>query len=227
MKDWFHRYLLHNWPLKLIALLAAVLLWSAIAREPTVEMAYSVPIEFHQVPRNLEITTEVIPQAQVRIRGPVRRMRSITASEVHPVVDLGAAGMGEHTYDLTAAQVHAPYDVEVMQVVPAEIRISFDQRATREVPVRPRVKGFLPPGYEIAKVEADPATIEIVGPKKRVDAVDSAMTDPVDASGVMGHATFTTNAYVADPLVREVRPEQIRVTVITQKAATQTSPGSH
>jgi YbbR domain-containing protein len=225
MRDWFRRYVVHNLPLKIIALLAAVLLWSAISREPTVEMAYSVPIEFHQVPRNLEITTEVIPQAQVRIRGPVRRMRSITAAQVHPVVDLGGAATGEHTYDLTAAQVHAPYDLEVVQVVPAEVRISFDQRATREVQVRPRVKGVLPPGYEIAKVETEPPAIEIVGPKKRVDAVDSAMTDPVDATGVMGHATFTTNAYVADPLVREVRPEQIRVTVLTQKAATQTSPG--
>jgi YbbR domain-containing protein len=224
MRDWFRRYVFHNLPLKLIALVAAVLLWSAISHEPMVEVAYSVPIEFHQVPRNLEITTEVIPQAQVRIRGPVRRLRSITASQLHPVVNLGGAGMGEHTYDLTAAQVHAPYDVEVVQVVPAEIRISFDQRASREVKVRPRVKGVLPPGYEIAKVEAEPPAIEIVGPKKRVDAVDSAMTDPVDASGVMGEATFTTNAYLADPLVREVRPELIRVTVITQKTATQTSP---
>ncbi len=227
MRDWFRRYVLHNLPLKLIALAAAVLLWSAISREPIVEMAYSVPIEFHHVPRNLEITTEVIPQAQVRIRGPVRRLRSITPAELHPIVDLSGAGMGERTYDLTAAQVHAPYDVEVVQVVPAEIRISFDQRATREVKVRPRVKGVLPPGYEMAKVEADPSAIEIVGPKKRVDAVESAMTDPVDASGVMGQATFTVNAYVADPLVREVRPQQIQVTVITQKAATQTSPGPH
>ena len=135
MKDLFQRYVLHNIALKLIALGAAVLLWSAISREPTVEIAYSVPVEFHQVPENLEITSEVIPQAQVRLRGPVRRLRTIQAGDVHPVIDLSGAATGERTYDLTAQQVHVPYDVEVLQVVPSQVRLSFDHRQTREVRV--------------------------------------------------------------------------------------------
>jgi YbbR domain-containing protein len=225
MKDFFERYVLHNIALKLIALAAAVLLWSAISREPTVEIAYSVPIEFHQVPENLEITSEVIPQAQVRLRGPVRRLRSIQAGDVHPVIDLGGAVTGERTYDVTAQQVHVPYDVEVLQVIPSQVRLSFDRRQTREVKVRPRVTGTMPAGYAISKITCDPPSIQVVGPERRVSAVDAATTDPVDASGVMGHASFSTNAYVADPLVREVRPLLVRVTVYTQKAAaTQASP---
>lgn len=219
MSDWFQRYVVHNFGLKLIALIAAVLLWAAISHEPKVEIAYSVPIEFHQVPENLEITSETIPQAQVRLRGPVRRLRDISPADVHPVIDLSGSGAGERTYDLTAAQVHVPYDVEVVQVVPSQVRISFDRQASREVKVRPRVQGALPSGYSIAQIIAEPASIQIVGPERRVSAVDAAMTDPIDASGVVGRGTFTTNAYVADPLVRELRPEMIRVTVITEKTA--------
>jgi hypothetical protein len=88
MKDFFQRHVLHNLVLKLVALACAVLLWSAISREPTVEIAYSVPIEFHQVPPNLEVTTAGIPLAQVRLRGPERRLRHIAASDVHPVINL-------------------------------------------------------------------------------------------------------------------------------------------
>jgi len=224
MRDLFERFILHNIALKLIALAAAVLLWSAISREPTVEIAYSVPIEFHQVPENLEITSEIIPQAQVRLRGPVRRLRTIQPGDVHPLIDLTGAVTGERTYDLTAQQVHVPYDVEVLQVIPSQVRLSFDRRQTREVKVRPRVIGKMPPGYEISKVVCDPASIQIVGPERRVSAVEAATTDPIDASGVMGQASFSANAYVADPLVREARPLLVKVTVYTQKApATQAS----
>ena len=45
------------------------------------------------------------------------------------------------------------------------------------------------------------------------------MTDPVDATGVVGSATFTTHAYVADPLVRVQTPAPIQVTVDTEKTS--------
>ena len=66
-------------------------------------------------------------------------------------------------------------------------------------------------------IKAEPAEIAIIGPERRVAGVDAALTDPIDATGVVGSATFTSNAYVADPLVRELRPVPIRVTVMTAK----------
>lgn len=215
MKGFLERHVWHNLPLKLIALGAAVLLWSAIAREPLVEVAYTVPVEFHQVPRNLEITSEEIPQALVRLRGPERRLRRVTASEIHTVVDLSGAASGERTYDLTPDHVHVPFGIEVVQIIPSQLRISFDRRMTREVPVRPRVVGKFAGGFGILQIIPEPSKILVVGPERRVKAVTAAMTDPIDASGVVGSATFTTNAYVADPLVREAKAELIRVTVVT------------
>jgi hypothetical protein len=50
-----------------------------------------------------------------------------------------------------------------------------------------------------------------------VIAVENAITDPVDVSGLMEHGTFVTHAYVADPLIQVVDPASIRVTVIMQK----------
>ena len=68
-------------------------------------------------------------------------------------------------------------------------------------------------------MKADPSQVMIVGPEKRVDAVENAVTDPVDATGVVGKATFTTHAYVADPLVRVQKPGPIHVTVTTGKSS--------
>ena len=215
MKDLFQRYIANNLPLKLIALACSVLLWSAVFRDPVVETAYNVPIEFRQVPPNLEITTAGIPLAQVRLRAPERALGQITAADVHPVINLSGTAIGEHTYDLTASQVRVPYDVQVVQVTPSEIRIGFERSLTRQIEIHPRVSGHFESGLGILRVTADPSTVTVVGPESRVKAAIMAITDPIDVSDVRGAATYSTNAYVADPLVREIKSEQIRVTVMT------------
>jgi len=103
--------------------------------------------------------------------------------------------------------------------VPAQIHIDFDPTATRTVEVRPRVIGTFVSGYRITEVSADPATITIEGPETHVNAIDTAITDPVDVSGVLGKATFTTHVYVSDPLVRVQHPAPIHVTVTTGKSS--------
>jgi YbbR domain-containing protein len=215
VKEFFRRYVLHNLLLKLIALVCAVLLWSAVSREPVVETAYSVPIELHHMPPNLEITTSGIPLAQVRLRGPERSLRQLTAADVHPIINLAGTSTGEHTYDLTSSQVHVPYNIEVVQVTPSQIRIGFDRSLVRQIEIHPRISGGFEPGFGVLRVIAEPATTTVVGPQARVAAVNFAITDPIDVSGVHGTATFSTNAYVSDPLVRELQPEQIHVTVVT------------
>ena len=124
---------------------------------------------------------------------------------------------GDRTFDLTAQQVRLARDLEVAQIVPSQVRLSFDVGLRREVPIHPRVIGSFAPGYRIKDVLSEPAYITISGPKQRVEAVEAATTDPVDVSGNMGRSTFTTNTFVSDPLVQIVRPSPIRVTVIMEK----------
>lgn len=206
-----------NFGLKMLSLAIALAMWWGVAREPVAEMALTVPIEFHGVPRGLEISSEVLPEVQIRIRGPRRVLRQIVQSDVHPVIDMANAQPGEKTYNLVPGQIQLPADVQVVQLIPAQLQVSFDRRATKEVEVRPRVIGTFASGYRIVSTHVQPATLEIAGPAKRVEAIDSAITDPVDATGVIGQAMFTTNAYIADPLVRVVHPVPIHVTVITGK----------
>lgn len=216
--DLFRRYIAHNFGLKLLSLAVAVLLWLAVTRDPVAEIAFNVPIEFHNTPDNLEISSENLPQVQVRVRGPVRLVRALAPSEIHAVIDLTGAMPPERTYDLSPKRIHVPGDVDVVQVVPSQFRISFDERATRQVEVKPRVIGSFAAGYRIATVVAQPNMITIVGPAKHVDDVETAITDPVDATGVVGSATFVTHVYVADPLVRIANPAPIHVTVVTEKS---------
>lgn len=220
MGDLFRRYVVHNFALKVFSLLAAVALWYAVAREPVAEIGFTVPIEFQHVPENLEIASEKIPEAQIRIRGPQRVAREVAASDIHPVIDLAGSKPGERTYDLSSSGISVPRGVEVVQVVPTQFRMDLDRRATRTVPVRPRVVGNFPGGYHLEQVTCDPAVVTIIGPEKRVAAVDAVTTDPVDATGVVGSLTVPAAVLVEDPLVRVVQPLRVRVTVTTARNRT-------
>lgn len=217
--NFFRRYVLKNLPFKLVSLAIAIMLWWAVGRDQPIDIPMTVPLEFQNAPGNLEINSDYSFQARVTLRGPERLLQELRPSEVHAVLNLQGATPGERTIELSPKDIHVPRNVKVIQVVPAEFHVSFDQSMSRSVPVQPRVIGTLLTGYGITDVVADPATITIVGPERRVQAIQTAMTDPVDATGVVGKATFTTHAYVTDPLVRVQTPGPIHVTVSTEKTS--------
>jgi len=211
----FRKYVLKNLPFKLVSLAIAILLWWSVGRDQPIEIPMTVPVEFQNAPQNLEINSDYPFQARLTLRGPQGLLQRLNPSEIHAVLDLQGVGPGESTFDLSRKDIHVPRNVNVVQIVPAQFHINFDRSAARTVPVQPRVIGTLLSGYGITKVTATPSTITIVGPERRVQAIQAAMTDPVDATGVVGEATFTTHAYVSDPLVRVRMPQPISVTIST------------
>ncbi len=219
------RVVFHNFGLKMLSIALAAGLWWFIAPEQKpAEVALRVPIEFLHVPDGLEISSEAVPEAQVRVQGPEITVRQLRSTDLRVIVDLKGVKPGERTVDLSSLQVRAPSDLEILQVLPGQIHLTFDTRITREVEIQARVMGTFAAGRQLGRVIATPAKITITGPKARVEKVDFATTDAVDASGVMEHATFVTNAYVSDPLVQVVQPVPVRVTVYMSNAPASPQP---
>src|SRR5215813_11184611 len=102
MIHFFKHYVLHNFWLKLLSLLLATGLWYVIARDQQpAEVAIRVPIEFRHVPENLEISSETIPEAQVRLRGPERLIRQVRSTDLRAEIDVAGARPGERTFNLS------------------------------------------------------------------------------------------------------------------------------
>lgn len=219
---WLRTHVFGHLRLKILSLFMALALWYAVAHDQPAEIALSVPIEFYNTPEHLEISSERIQRAEIRVQGPARILRGMTNADVDAVIDLAGARVGEHTFDLTPKQIrHLPHNVQILQVVPSQVRLELDRSASKLVDVTPRVIGSFAAGYRLGDVMVNPSKILIVGPQSRLNNIESAITDPVDATGLVGRATFTTQAYVGDPLVQLSNPEPIHVTVATIK----TRPG--
>lgn len=212
--------LLHNLGLKLLSLALAVGLWLALAGEPLSEVAVEVPIAMRNMPANLEISSVAIPKTEVRLRGPERIIRGLQPSDVFAEIDLDGVKPGERTFEL---KIHRPRNLTVVQVVPSNVRLAFDLRLTKEIPVQPRVIGNFGDDYQIGRVQSEPTTVKITGPRQRVEAIESATTDPIDLSGAIGTRTFIRHAYVSDPLVQVADSDPVRITVTMEKI----SPHAH
>jgi YbbR domain-containing protein len=217
MGDFWREHVAHNLWLKVMSVVLAVGLWYAVAHDRIAEVAVDVPIEFHSIPENLEISSDAVPRAQIRVRGPERVIHRLQPADIYAVVDLAGLRPGERTYDLTSREVHKPTELEVVQVLPSQFHVAFDFRETRQVPIQPRVIGAFAQGYQIARIVVDPPLLTIVGPKKHVDAVDAAITDPVDVSGAMNQISFVRHAYVSDSLIQVATADPVRITVIMEK----------
>jgi YbbR domain-containing protein len=218
MIGFFKRYVLHNFVLKFLSVILAVGLWLVISPdERPAEVAVRAPIVFQNVPYDMEISSEAIPEAQIRVRGPERLIRQIKSNDVHAEIELGGVKPGERTFDLTSEQVRHPRELVVVQVVPSQVHLAFDTRLNRDVEIHPRVVGTFMAGDQVSRIEVDPPKITISGPRQHVEKVESATTDPIDATGTMTRATFVTNVYVSDPLVQVPRPVPIHVTVYVEK----------
>lgn len=217
MASWWRRMFLQNFTLKVVSLLLAVGLWLTVTRSTISEVEINVPIEFRHLPDQLEIDSASYTEAQIRVRGPERVIHRLEPTDVHAEVDLSSVRPGERTFDLTSQHIDVPPELEVVQIVPGQFHLSFDSRDTRTIEVRPRVTGTFASGVRVAQVIADPSNITVTGPHRRVEALDAAATDPVDASGTMSRATFLTQVSVADPLIQVLHPRPVRVTVIMEK----------
>jgi YbbR domain-containing protein len=217
MSDILRRSVLHNFWLKLMSLVLATVLWFAVAHDPVAVVAVDVPIEFSGIPENLEISSETVPRAQVRMRGPERVIRRMQPADVYAEVDLSGIHAGEHVFDLTSNQLHRPSELEIVQVLPSQFHIAFDLRITRQVTIQPRVVGKFADGYQIGRIAVDPSSIVISGPKKHIEAVEAAITDPIDVSGAISQISFVRHPYVSDPLIQVATTDPVRITVIMEK----------
>src|SRR5258708_22760488 len=104
-----------------MSLILATGLWYAVSREPVSEVEVSVPVEFRNVPENLEIGSEHIPQAEIRVRGPARVERDLKPSDVRAEIDLAGAQPGERTFDLNGQHIRALQELPGMPHLPSQL----------------------------------------------------------------------------------------------------------
>ena len=204
--------LLENFPLKLASLALATVLWFVIAGEKTSERGITVPVELQNFPQSLELTGDPVNAVEVRLRASPGSIHAIGPGEVSAQINLAGAGEGERIIHLTPESIRVPYGVRVVKITPAILTLNLEKTLQKSVPIRPRLIGRPVPGFEVAEVASDPAEALIVGPRSRVQEVESAFTEPISVEGASSSVTERVGVGLEDPLLRLQGASHVQVT---------------
>ena len=210
--------LLNNIGLKIISLLLAFLLWVQIGGRQVVQRTVSAPVQFINIPADLEIAGDYAHQVQLVVSSD---RRSIGAEErqMAVVVNLQGARPGDVVIPLSETNVlNQPPGLEVRQITPARINLRLERTASRIVSVRPLVVGEPAEGYEVSDIRVVPSEVVITGPQSNVEAVSTATTETVNIED--HNSTVRQAAYVdlENPRLRiENSPSVLVLVTINEK----------
>lgn len=197
------RLLTENFLSKLMSLLGAFALWFAFIGESEVATSLPVIVQYRNVPQDLEIAADHPEHLFMKLRGPASRLGASELSRIGMVLDLGNVSQpGQQTFTITERELGLPSGVELQQVVPSQVSINFERRATRSLPVEVRFSGPPPEGYRIAGQSVAPHSVFITGPETRVSRLESVTTDAVNLSGKIGTAEFRVPIQLNDAQLR-------------------------
>lgn len=218
MTSFFKRILTENIGAKILSLAIASLLWVAIVGEQELATAIDVPVEYRNFPTSFEVSSGMVNRVNLLVRGPAGKMTDTFLKEVTTVVDLeGVTRPGDWTFNLDSRAVRLPSGFQLERAIPTQIRMRFEERFARDVPVQIRYAGNPMPGYRIARQEVSPEFLRVVGPRSHVERVQSIDTDPIDLNGVIAETETRVSTFVNDPQLRVEGSSSVRVRLVLER----------
>jgi len=215
----------HHLGLKFVSIALAALLWVAVSGEQTVERSLRIPLEFTNLPAQLEVVGDPPNVVDVRVRGSSGALNRIAAGELVAVLDLRSARAGQRLFHLGGDDVRTPFNVDVVQVNPSTVSMMFEPSGSKTVPVVPTVEGDPADGFVVGTVTAEPSTVEVLGPVSALARMTQAITEPVTVIGASAPLTEMVNIGVADPSLRLRTPQTALVAVVVAPAPVEWSVG--
>lgn len=173
--------LLSNLPLKLLSLILAFFLWIYFATETQILKDVEIPLNIIVAPEKV-LTGDLVSAVTVRVRGTERAISRLANQALYANVDLADFPNGEKFVQISpeANILGLPSDLEVLSLTPERIKVTIENRATKSIPVFPKVSGnpkdqFVYYGYEVF-----PPTVMIEGAQSAVADAERAVTEVIE-----------------------------------------------
>ncbi|MBI3207665.1 MAG: hypothetical protein HYZ37_02040 [Candidatus Solibacter usitatus] len=200
-----------NWGLKLASVALALGLWMATVGNSGVTASVSVPVQYRNIDANLEVSSALVENVFVEMRGPAGRLNAASLQNAIVALDVSAQQTpGERTYPITGSIVSLPPGVKFLRAVPSQVRLKLEKREVRELPVLVRLMA-VPKGFRVVSQKVEPATVRVIGPASRVAAIDRIETDLIELGARAGEQVINTHPYAGDPMVRLERSGEVVV----------------
>lgn len=217
------RLITDNWKYKFGSVMLAGLLWLGVVEEKELATSVLAPVQYEHVPKDLEMNSDLSDKVHLEIRGPASKLGPAILADTRVLLDLsGVNRPGERTFPIDQDNVVLPSGVQLDRATPSQVRLVFEARLAKSVPVHVRIRERPHEGYEIAAQQIEPNELAIVGPESRVSRIESVETDPIDVDHLKDATeVFRVHAYLSDPQVRFAGDGKVQIRVTVKKTAAQ------
>ncbi len=204
-----------------IAFALVLVLWGFIAGQQRTEMWLTVPLEYRNIPTNMEIAGELVNKVEVGIRGPRGVISGVSQDQVRAHIDLSQGLRGLNYARITTDNIRIPVGTEVTKINPSSMRIRLEDVKTRSVQVKAQFIGKLPQPLRLETVWVEPHFVVLQGPESRLTKVREVLTEPIDLSSITENTKISVGVDVNFPQIRLApnQPSHVTVEIKTGKGS--------
>lgn len=217
---------LANWPIKLTALVLAVVLWAVVTAEETTTQLVDVTLDV-QAPEGRAVIGE-LPAIQARYRGTQRELLKLLPSP--PVIrkEVPATTGTRRAIQLSPEDLEGVGDADVvaLEILPGSITVVLDDILRKPVPVVSRVVFRPDSGYEVfGNIRISPSTVTVQGPEALVTPLRTASTREMLRTGLTGPVDYSVPIDTSGYGLVTVSPQSVRVMADIGAVSTQVLMG--
>ncbi len=219
-----------NWLYMLTATLLAVLLWVAVSADTVAQRTIPTDLVVYATDPAY-VLTELEPPIQavsVVFTGRQGDLSALSVSRPQILVSTDSVESPLWDVELTPDMVTGRggrelVDVRAVSVRPGRLRLHFERRAQKVVPVVPRVSLIMASGFVQAdSLRVDPPAVQVSGPEAKVENIDSVVTVPVVRERLRESISVEIPLEQPDPAGQvELSSSSVRVTVAVEPRAEQ------
>jgi len=184
LNNLFHK-LFQNWPLKIIALSVALLLFLFNQMATLEERFMSVPLELRMSERF--IPAESYPKTvRITLRGKSEEVNLVLKEDVIAYADFRSFDQeGSYTVPVNILKQGSLTHIEPLEirVEPRQLNLRIEKKMSKSVQVEPSLIGYPAKGYELSQFFLTPSSVEIEGLESTIRELKSVETETIDLSG--------------------------------------------
>ncbi len=214
------RLVVHNWPLKLAAVVLAVLLYGGLILSASIETFQGrIPITVLNPPADAFVMGDLPDVTTVRYLVIGASPARVTAASFSATIDLAGVETRPGAPPVSVpvrVQATDPSVVQVVDFEPSRIQVALDPLVSKEVPVRVN-RGIVPPGLEIREPVVSADVVTASGPEsfvRLVVAAEARVAIPatgVDVNELVDLVPVDASGSVVSSV--ELAPTSVRVTI--------------
>ncbi len=213
--SWLWKPSVNNLSLKILAVLLAFLLWIQVASQETVQMTLAAPVEFLDMPTDLEIANDYPREVEVVLKSV--RPRSLEPGRIRVMIDMRDAASGATVVHLNENNIRGARDAEIVNITPARLRLQLEETWSKEVDVKATIVGSPAEGYEVSAVRIIPQRVQLSGPQSRIEQVTEAETEPISIAGLSDVLTVQVALDLEDTRLRFGSTDRVTTVIVIEE----------